>query len=323
LDLDEAHARNRPAGAPSLARLYLRNLDAAFLVFAALMLAAWLFADLGTGHGWAYALGNGVVITLFAALRRPVQPRRPLKRATIYRILLSCSALPFNYFQSGPLIEQVRLEAIPNIERLLLAWDIRLLGEGYHDWIVSLRVPWVTEVLQILYASFYILPLSLCFLLVLRGKSYALPAAVFGVAAGFLLSYLGYLLVPGRSPAFLDDSLVHNGGIWIAKDVWDHVREAGRGAYDVFPSGHTALSLLVVYYAYRFDRLAFVILTPIACCVVVSTIYLQYHYVVDIPAGILLTVLVILWDRAIRRRAPPVPTLQESWTASVSSRTRQ
>lgn len=305
------------SGGPSLARLYLRNLDAAFLVFAALMLAAWLFADLTVGHGWAYALGNGIVITLFAAVRRPVsrpgRPPRSVKRATIYRILLSCTVLPFNYFQSGPLIEQVRLAAVPDIERVLLSWDLDLFGEGYHDWVVSLRVPWVTEVLQILYASFYFLPLALCFLLVLRGKTYSLPAAVFGVAAAFLLSYLGYVLVPGRSPAFLDDSLVHDGGVWIAKAVWDHVREAGRGAYDVFPSGHTALSLLVVYYAYRFDRVAFALLTPVATCVVVSTIYLQYHYVVDIPAGVLLTLAVILWDRAIRRRAPQGPTLQESW----------
>ena len=311
MDPDPAANDLRPPR--SLARLYLRNMDATFLVFAALMLGAWLFADLGQGFGWAFALGNALVITLFAWLSRPGRSPQTVRAATIRRIVASCFVLPFDYFQSGPLIEQLRLEVVPGIEAGLSALDLRLLGEGYHDWIVSIRVPWITEILQLLYASFYFLPLSLCFLLVLRRKSWALPSALFGVATGFLVSYVGYLLVPGRSPAFLDERLVHDGGIWIATEVWNHVKEAGSGAYDVFPSGHTALSLLVVYYAWRFDKLAFRLLTPLALCVVISTIYLQYHYVIDVPAGIGLTLLIIWWDRRIRRVAPTEPTLQASW----------
>jgi len=298
-----------------VARSYLRNVDATYLIFAASMMGAWLFADLGREFGWAWFLGNAVVVTLFAALSRPRVRALPLRTATIQRIVIACAVLPFNYFQSGPLIEQVRLEAIPRVEAVLARWDLALLGEGYHDWIVSLRVPVVTELLQILYACFYFLPIGLVGILVLRRKAWALPAVTFGLASAFLVSYVGYLLVPGRSPAFLDDSLVHDGGIWIATAVWNHVRDAGSGSYDVFPSGHTALSLLVVYYAWRFDRVAFALLTPVATCIVLSTVYFQYHYIVDIPAGVLLTVGVILWDRAIRHRAPELPTLQESWVS--------
>lgn len=300
---------------PSLARLYLRNADATYLVFAALMLGAWLFADLSVDHGWAWMAGNAVVIAVVAALSRPRSEPVPLRRATVQRILLAASVLPFCYFQSGPLIEQVRVEAVPRVEAWLLAWDLKLFGPGYHEWIVGLRVPWVTEILQILYACFYVLPLGLVLILLARGKAWSLPAVAFGIATGFLVSYVGYLLVPGRSPAFLDDSLVHDGGVWIATDVWNHVREAGRGAYDVFPSGHTALSLLVVYYAWRFDRVALAVLAPVAACVVISTVYMQYHYVLDIPAGVLLTVAIIVWDRRIQARAPAEPTLQADWNA--------
>ena len=88
---------------------------------------------------------------------------------------------------------------------------------------------------------------------------------------------------------------------------------ATQAAVYAFPSGHTAVCLLVMYYAWVFDRVTFCVVAPIATMVIVSTIYLQYHYVVDLPAGFLLTAGIVLWDRAIRRRADPEPTLETAW----------
>jgi len=316
--LDSEIATPPATGSPrTLVRRYLHHLDVTVLAFAALAAVGWLLGNLGQAAPWMFAGGNVVVVLGMTALLRAKHPPRPVRAATIGRILLVHVVVPFNFFQCGPLIRHVRLGAVPGIERTLLAWDTDLLGGSYHDWIIQLRVPWVTEILQIVYASFYILPLALALLLIARGKAWSLPAALFGMATAFLVSYVGYALVPAQSPAYLDAALAPDDGVWIAGAIWDQIREAGRGCYDVFPSGHTAMSVLAIYYAWRFDRIVASIVTPVALGVVISTIYLQYHYIVDIPAGLALTLLIVLWDQALQRRAPTAPTLQASWSASA------
>jgi len=303
------------ASATPLARRYLHHLNLAMLAFAVLMAAGWLLADLGESAPWLFAVGNLVVSVALVALLRSRRPLLPVKRATLWRIVLVHVVVPFDFFQCGPLIQHLRLDAVPGIERTLLAWDTGLLGGSYHDWLLSIRMPWLTEILQIVYASFYVLPLGLALLLIVRRKAWTLPAVLFGMAAAFLISYVGYILVPAQSPAYVDPSLAPDGGLWCACVVWENIREAGRGCYDVFPSGHTAMSVLAIYYAWRFDRVVAAIVTPIAIGVVISTIYLQYHYIVDLPAGLALTLLVVLWDKALQRRAPATPSLEASWSS--------
>jgi membrane-associated phospholipid phosphatase len=67
---------------------------------------------------------------------------------------------------------------------------------------------------------------------------------------------------------------------------------------DCFPSGHTELTMLVLYCAWRFERRAFWIMVPPACVLVISTVYLRYHYVIDVIAGAVVAVAIMaLADR--------------------------
>ena len=55
-----------------------------------------------------------------------------------------------------------------------------------------------------------------------------------------------------------------------------------------FPSLHAAVSLLALFYAWRYVRFWFWVLLPFVLGLWVSTIYLRHHYVVDLFAGWLL-----------------------------------
>jgi membrane-associated phospholipid phosphatase len=57
---------------------------------------------------------------------------------------------------------------------------------------------------------------------------------------------------------------------------------------DVFPSMHVAISCLVWLYAFRNSRPLFWLLSPLILSLWVSTIYLRYHYLVDVAAGLVL-----------------------------------
>ena len=72
---------------------------------------------------------------------------------------------------------------------------------------------------------------------------------------------------------------------------------------DVFPSLHTALTLYITAYLWRDGkRMAALICAPLTAGTIVATIYLRYHYGVDVLAGFLLAVCAL---RAVRANPHP------------------
>lgn len=292
----------------SLAATYIRTADRLYVAFAACMLLGWLVAALRTGEGWPYVFRNLGVLVLFVGLWAVrLADGNALRAGSILRIGLACVVLPFNYLQTGPLVAILHPTAAPAIEAFLARGDAFLLGEGFHAWLVSIRTPLATEILQLCYASFFLLPLVLVVTLVIRGKTAETHALLFAVPATFLISYAIYMLLPARSPGFLDATLAPAEGLWVAPYLWAQIRDAAEGVYDAFPSGHTAVTLVVLWYAWRLDRVAFAILLPIGSGLILSTVYLQYHYLLDLPAGALLAAAVVLWEAALRRRHQAAP----------------
>ena len=74
---------------------------------------------------------------------------------------------------------------------------------------------------------------------------------------------------------------------------------------DCFPSGHTGLTLLVLYRA--LDKKAytffFTMLVP-AMLLIFSTVYCRFHYVTDLLCALLFISAVLCVDTAVRRLLP-------------------
>lgn len=278
--------------------------DRLFVIFGALLALAWIGPALTAPWAWSYVLRNLGVVALYLVLTRIRLPS--LGAAVWLRVALVSVVIPFNYFQTGALIEALQPSYVPQIEAFLLQSDLTLFGPGFHDWLHEIQRPVAVELLQLCYASFFFLPVVLLLILSARGKLKDVPEAFLGVVFALLVSYVGYLLVPARSPGFLHPELAPGDGVWIARELWVYLRELGDGAHDAFPSGHTAVSLLLIYYAARFDWIALVLVGPVAAALVLSTVYLQYHYVVDVLAGLLLTVLAAWFARRIASRGRAV-----------------
>ena len=49
----------------------------------------------------------------------------------------------------------------------------------------------------------------------------------------------------------------------------------------------TAWTVLVVVFAWRFSKIAFAVYLPVAAGLVAACLYFGYHYLIDIPAGVL------------------------------------
>jgi membrane-associated phospholipid phosphatase len=69
---------------------------------------------------------------------------------------------------------------------------------------------------------------------------------------------------------------------------------------DVFPSGHTQLTLIVVYLGHTYKLKTRWIMTVLAGLLILATVYLRYHYVIDLVGGALFFVLTIWSGKKIQ-----------------------
>ncbi|HEX8090919.1 MAG TPA: phosphatase PAP2 family protein [Blastocatellia bacterium] len=187
----------------------------------------------------------------------------------------------------------------------LAAIDYRMFGVHPTVWLERLTRPLLTEALQISYVTYYFLPITLGAVLWRKGWADKYHFWVFVVAFGFYISYLGYMAVPAIGPRFLplikDAQTFPLKGVWLFDALRSTLDEAEGVTRDCFPSGHTEITLLVLYYARKFHRRTFWWLLPPATMLIFSTVYLRYHYVIDIAAGAVVALAVALAAKPIHR----------------------
>jgi membrane-associated phospholipid phosphatase len=153
----------------------------------------------------------------------------------------------------------------------------------------------LTDVLQIAYSTYYFLPIALGAALKLTGKKEDFEKSLFFILLCFYLSYVGYILVPALGPRYAMEHLHENelGGFLVSKPIQDILNLLEGVKRDAFPSGHTGIALTVLFLSYRYVRGLFWIMLPPVILLIFATVYLRYHYVVDVFAGVLLMVVTI------------------------------
>ena len=179
----------------------------------------------------------------------------------------------------------------------LAGLDLSLWGVHPTVWLERIQSPPLTEFLQIVYTSFVPVVLVPAVLL-WRKRNYAgFQYFAFLIALGYLVSYVGYLIVPARGPRFLLAPLQHVPlrGLWLFQAMQTTLDRLESANYDCFPSGHTALTILAWWSTRQFGKPAlFWLYFTYTLSIIFATVYLRYHYSVDVLAGILLA-LILIW----------------------------
>lgn len=187
-------------------------------------------------------------------------------------------------------------------DQLFISIDRWMFGVNPTQWMAQFAHPIVTEILQIAYFSYYILFIILGVEVYRRYAIEDFDKVAFLIVYGFYLSYLGYFSLPGVGPRFtlhdfssLDTDLpgvlltnvlraIINAGESIPQT---HLQAIDVVQRDVFPSGHTQLTIIVLMLGFRYRLKARWLLLTLGSLLIVATVYLRYHYVVDLIAGAL------------------------------------
>jgi membrane-associated phospholipid phosphatase len=198
-----------------------------------------------------------------------------------------------------------------DIDPILIRIDYMIFGNHPTVMLERIMSPLLTDILQIAYSTYYFIPVILGVVLLLNKQREEFERSIFLILFCFYLSFLGYILMPALGPRFVIDSLQTHElrGLFVAESIQHFLNYLEGIKRDAFPSGHTAVALTVLYLAYRYRRDLFWVLVPVVTALVFSTVYCRYHYVIDVIAGIGLTILTIilgewyykLWLRSTER----------------------
>ena len=174
--------------------------------------------------------------------------------------------------------------------------DFRIWNANPTVWMERIYSPVLTEYLQVMYTLFIPAVLFVAFLLWKQRKFPEFQYYAFLIALGFLASYIGYLFVPARGPRFLLNSLQHIPlqGMWGFNGMQHALDRLESAHYDCFPSGHTELTVLAWWGSRMVSKRLFQVYFAYTPSIIFATVYLRYHYTVDVMAGATLAIILIV-----------------------------
>jgi membrane-associated phospholipid phosphatase len=242
-------------------------------------------------------------------LRRRSGSPGALATAEFFRTILPfvmCIAVYTN------LHDTVRYVNSHDVHQYLAAMEGWLFGGQPVLWAERYITPARTEFFNFFYANFYVVAPSVVLVLWFSGKRDEARYALLGTILCFYTGYVLYVLFPAAPPRLYFESLglftvtLRGGPITNFQQALIDMmpNHAARAA---FPSLHSAVSVLSLYYAWKYCRWFFPILLVFVVVLLVSTVYLRHHWVVDLIAGVML-VPWVLWL---------TPRFERWWTIRV------
>lgn len=229
----------------------------------------------------------------------------------MYRLALYGTVQLSYFFLAGllPLVNTTTLDTeLYELDMLLFGFEPAMAMDA----IVN---PLTTEWFAFFYFSyFFLLAAHVIPILLFSRNGRLLSEFALGMLIVFCVGHIVYMLVPGFGPyKAMADHFEHPlpSGMWL--DMVMQTVASGGAQMDIFPSLHTAAPTYMAMFSFRHrDKLPFRWSWPVvaffAVNIIGATMFLRWHYIIDVVAGlflatsaIVLTTRITRWELARRR----------------------
>ncbi len=254
-----------------------------FAIMVAMLLAWWdRIPDAAPLLAW-HVLGSALLI---------FEIKRPNPTSWIFRNWYPLIYVASCYKEMANVLPLARRVSF---DQPLADLDQRIWGLQPGVWLARIQTPLLTEVLQWIYTAFVPAVLAIAIIFWVRKQYKEFQDYSFLISLGYLASYLGYVLWPSRGPRFLlkDFEGLPLHGLWLFHGMQTALDKLESVAYDAFPSGHTELTILAWWSTRKLSKVWFGAYFAYTSGIIFATVYLRYHYTVDVFAGVMLAVFLI------------------------------
>lgn len=200
-------------------------------------------------------------------------------------------------------------------DEILAQWDYAIFGVNPTEFLHQFSFPLLTEWLQISYLMYIFMPLMQGIELHYKKRDDRFKEFAAILLFGYYISYLLYFIMPAIGPRFLIHDYYSINKELPGLFFTDYIRyfidshatifpdtaiTAETINRDCMPSGHTLITLLNMTMAFRYKSYFRWFFLIVGTSLIFSTVYLRYHYVVDVFAGIICYLSVLFLEPKVR-----------------------
>jgi membrane-associated phospholipid phosphatase len=175
--------------------------------------------------------------------------------------------------------------------------DIDFVMFGFHPTIEIERFvnTVLTEIMYYLYAFYFIMPFFILGYLFIKKKQRELDKSLVFYLLTYYGSYLMYFVVPALGPRFYEPIASFQNlnleGLWLTETIRNVINTLEHNKYDAFPSLHAAITLTTLITMGQYRKKWLYVFIPVSIGIFISLVYCRYHYVIDIFAGMIWTLI--------------------------------
>tara|TARA_B100001057_G_scaffold140688_1_gene140411 strand:- start:1298 stop:2242 length:945 start_codon:yes stop_codon:yes gene_type:complete len=192
--------------------------------------------------------------------------------------------------------DMVHLVNSNDVDLYLMAWDKYLLGFHPAIYLEQFITPGLTDFMYSSYSAFLIYILIFSMYLYIKKENSAFRETLVSVILTFYIGYIGYVFFPAVGPKFTMSHMFETSltgteitdrlSFLMNYEISEYTRR------DCFPSLHNGIIFLILLFAFKQSRTYAFLFLPFAISLFISTLYLRYHYFIDMVAGFALALIV-------------------------------
>jgi membrane-associated phospholipid phosphatase len=177
---------------------------------------------------------------------------------------------------------------LPNLDPIVAKYEAAIFGGHPSIWFYqAMPWKWFIELMNLSYFSYYILIIGMCIWLYNK-KSAFTNYTIFIISCSFYLYYIIFILVPVVGPQFYFEPPFNKiPDAYLFSKIMNLVEFIGERPTAAFPSSHVGIVCILWYLAIKYAKPLLKWYIIVGSLLVLSTVYLKAHYVIDVIAGIL------------------------------------
>lgn len=183
--------------------------------------------------------------------------------------------------------------------------DAMILGNQVSFLLEPWIQPWLTDFLNLVYFSHVLFFPGVALYFYLKNETRTFRRIMMGYLTIILMGITSYILVPATGPeSFFAGQYTRDlQGQTLSRSV-SYIISVGRVAYDCFPSLHVGIPLLLSFYLRDHRKKAFLPMLIYVALMCFATLYLRYHYLIDVLAAFVYAPAAYFLNNFLLRRWP-------------------
>jgi len=232
-----------------------------------------------------YPIGHLIISFLILEFLRWTKDKES-RTIRFLRIVYPCFGLALAWGELNSLVTMIfpywANDFLVNLDKLIF---------GVHPtvWVETIFTPWLTELMNFFYASYYLFIPITALSLYLRGRKSETMDFLFLIFFTYCSVFLLFLLFPAEGPWIILKELhtvKPEGGFFLRLNQFIQGQGSIRGG--CFPSSHVSAAYTILWGTFRYNWKLGIFLFPCVFGMAAATVYCQYHHAVDALSGLIL-----------------------------------